>query len=278
MRRAVLISAAVALWAGPALPQPATPALKADVVVATVNGEPITGSDVTLLFKSLPEQYGQFPMATLYSKLVEQLVNRKLLAMAARKEGVLDKPELKRRLAFLTEGIIEQIYYDKLIKDNVTEDALREAYRKQKSQMIGVDEVRARHILVKSEAEAQAIIKQLQGGADFAELAKRKSTGPSGRQGGDLGFFAFGQMVPPFSAAAFALRPGDITITPVKTQFGWHIIKVEERRTAGTSTYADSVEKLRAEMSQNVIYQVMEKLKKAATIRMMQGTGIKRVP
>jgi peptidyl-prolyl cis-trans isomerase C len=273
-----LIGAAVALWAGPALAQPAKPALKADVVVATVDGEPITGSDVTLLFDTLPEQYAQFPMAALYAKLVEQLVNRKLLAMAARKEGVLDKPELKRRLAFLTEGIIEQIYYDKLIKDNVTEEALREAYRKQKSQATGEDEVRARHILVKSEAEAQAIIKQLQGGADFAELAKRKSTGPSGRQGGDLGFFAFGQMVPPFSAAAFALRPGDTTITPVKTQFGWHIIKVEERRTAGTSTYADSVEKLRAEMSQNVIYQVMEKLKKAATIRMMQGTGIKRVP
>ncbi len=278
MRRTLLIGAAMALMSGPAFGQPIKPAPKTDTVVATVNGQPIMGADVKLMFDTLPAQYKQFPMEALYAKLVDQLVNRKLLAAAARKEGVLDDPEVKRRLAFMTEGLIEQLYYNKLVSDQVTEEALRESYRKQKSQMTGEAEVHAHHILVKTEAEAFAIIKDLQSGVDFAETAKAKSTGPSGRQGGDLGYFPYGQMVPPFSAAAFALKPGEITTTPVKTQFGYHIIKVEARRTAGTQTYAESVEKLRAEMSQNIIYKVMEKLKKGANIDMIQGTGIRRVP
>ena len=145
---------------------------------------------------------------------------------------------------------------------------------------------RASHILVKTEKEAKEVIAEVsKPGADFAQVARARSTGPSGRNGGDLGFFGRGQMVKPFSDAAYALEPNQITQTPVRTQFGWHVIKVVAKRPVPVPSFADAEEQLRREASQKAIADLVKDLrgKTAVTNFTMQGTperpsGIRRVP
>ncbi len=249
-----------------------------DPVAATVDGEEILGSDVKILFDSLPEEYRQYPLETLYKQLLNQLIDQKLVAGAARKDGFLDDPAIRRRIASVTEGMIHQIYMERLIKKKITDARLRAAYEELGRGAARGEEVRARHILVKTEAEALAIIRELRGGADFAATAKKKSIGPSKREGGDLGFFAPGQMLPAFSEVAFRLKTGDMTSRPVKTQFGWHIIKVEERRRAGMASFKASREEIRNQLADALTKATIARLRAKADIRMPQGGGIQRVP
>lgn len=279
MKRAILLGAALAFTLGAQgapLAQSIAPA-STDPVAATVNGKNILGSDVKAMFDGLPEQYRQYPLETLYKQLLQELIDRKLVVDAARKEGLLDDPDIQRRIAAVTESTIQQIYTERLIKDKIDDRALRAAYAKRSGGAGREEEVHARHILVKTEAEALVIIKRLQGGADFAKTAAEKSIGPSRLQGGDLGFFAFGQMVPPFSKVAFKLRPGEFTVRPVKTQFGWHIIKVEARRRAGMASFKESAEELRTELVEQLIQGTMARLRAKADIRVLQGGDIQRV-
>lgn len=279
MIRAFMLGAALAFTfviQSAASAQTITP-VSTDPVAATVNGKEILGSDVKALFDGLPEQYRQYPLEILYKQLLDQLVDQKVVASAARDEGLLDDPAIRRRIATVTEGIIQQIYMERLIKDRVTDRQVRAAYEQRKRGASRGEEIHARHILVKTEAEALAIIKELQGGADFAATAGKKSVGPSKRQGGDLGFFGPGQMVPPFSEAAFKLKPGEYTTQPVKTQFGWHIIKVEERRQAGMPSFAESKEELHRQLVDELVKETMTGLRAKADIKMPQGGNIKRV-
>jgi peptidyl-prolyl cis-trans isomerase C len=138
------------------------------------------------------------------------------------------------------------------------------------------EEVRARHILVKTKAEAMAVIAEVKGGADFAAVAKAKSTGPSGRNGGDLGYFGFKQMVRPFSEVAFALKPGDFTVEPVKTQFGWHVIKVEDRRVAGSQNFEQASQKIRQELTDRAYKDTLAGLRARAKIEIMGG-GVSKI-
>lgn len=288
MQRVILVGAAAAFWLGaqaapmaqtirPAPVDSTDPTDPTDPTAAAVDGEEIRGSDVRAMYDALPEEYQKYPLEMLYKQLLDQLIDQKLVMAAARKEGLLKDPTVQRRIAAMTTDLIHQIYMDRLIAANVTDRALRRAHANQ-SRSGGETEVRARHILVKTEAEAHAIIKEIQGGADFAKTAAKKSIGPTKRQGGDLGFFGFGQMVPPFSEVAFKLKPGEFTVRPVKTQFGWHIIKVEERRAAGTRSFAESVDELRKEMVDQLVKNTMAGLRAKADIKMMQGGNIRRVP
>ncbi len=279
MKRAFLLGTTLGLILaanGAAFAQTIKPAA-IDPVAATVNGERILGSDIKAVFDGLPEQYREYPLEALYKQLLDQLIDQKLVAGAARREGLLDDPAIKRRIASVTEGLIQQIYIDRLVKAKVTESAVSAAYRARRAGASREQEVHARHILVKTEAEARAIIKELQGGADFAKTAEKKSIGPSKRDGGDLGFFARGQMVPPFSEVAFRLKPGEFTVRPVKTRFGWHIIKVEERRAAGMQSFKESEAEIREALTEVVIKQTMARLRANADIKVPQGGGIKRV-
>ena len=244
-----------------------------DGVVATVNGEEIRESDVAMLFSSLPAQYRQSTIDTIYPRLVESLVDRKQLARAARREGLADTAEVKRRLAYFTDETLQNAFFAHRVEAKLTEERLRAAYETMIAARQPDVEVRARHILLKGEEDAKAVIDELEAGADFAELAKRKSTGPSGANGGDLGYFTQAKMVPAFAQAAFALEPGAITTAPVETRFGWHVIKVEDRRETPPPSFEDVQTTIRDQEARQLIGELTASLRAAAEVRRFGPDG-----
>lgn len=244
-----------------------------DFVVATVNGQNIMESEISGFYNTLPPQYRQIPYAQIRNQLVERLIDQILVASAAKKQGLDKEPAHQQRLSSIERSLLNEAYMSQIMKAEVTDTKVRDAYLKSIALQPKREEVRARHILVKTKAEAEAIIAQLKKGADFIKLAKEKSTGPSGKNGGDLGFFGPGQMVPPFSKAAFALDKGQITETPVKTQFGFHVIKVEDRRVSGAANFEQASEKIRAEMQEKAFDKAIGKLRSEAKIKMKGGVS-----
>lgn len=244
-----------------------------DGVVATVNGEEIRGSDVAMLFSSLPAQYRQSTIDTIYPRLVESLVDRKQLAQAARREGLADTAEVKRRLAYFTDETLQNAFFAHRVEAKLTEERLRAAYETMIAARQPDVEVRARHILLEGEEDAKAVIAELEAGADFAELAKRKSTGPSGANGGDLGYFTQAKMVPAFAQAAFALEPGAITTAPVETRFGWHVIKVEDRRETPPPSFEEVQTTIRDQQARQLISELTASLRAAAEVRRFGPDG-----
>jgi peptidyl-prolyl cis-trans isomerase C len=188
-----------------------------DPLVATVNGEKIYRSEVLETAESLPPQYQQ-QLDEVFPALVNRLVDFRLLAVAA--AGLAKDEEVLSRLAELEQNIIREVYLERKIDERVTDEALRGRYDKMIAENPAEPEVHARHILLEDEAAAKEVIVALDGGADFAELASERSTGPSGPQGGDLGYFTQEQMVPEFAQVAFAMEAGSYTNEPVQTQFG----------------------------------------------------------
>ena len=184
--------------------------------------------------------------------LLEYLVEAHLFADAAAKNQLGSGKEFEERLAYYKLRALRDTFYEKKVRDAVTEAQAKAAYDEQIAKIAPEPEVRARHILVKSEAEAKELIKQLKAGADFFELAKKNSTGPSADSGGDLGYFSRGQMVKPFEDAAFALKPGEIS-GPVQTEFGWHVIKVEDKRNHPVPAFDEVKDQLMASLVQNQI-------------------------
>jgi len=273
----MMLAASQAVVAQTAPATAPAPAIPGDTVMATVDGKPITHADVRAFHASLPPQYRQIALENILPQLIERLIDQRLGAAAARTSGLAGEPEVMQRLAMLQEGFLNQVYIEKHLSEMVSEERVREAYRKAIALEPKREEIHARHILVKTEAEAVALIVEIQGGADFAELARKKSTGPSARSGGDLGFFGEGQMVPAFSAAAFALQPGEVTKKPVKTQFGWHVIKVEERRVAGQQDFEQARAKLQQQMTEQAYDKLMSDLRAKAKIDLKTpgGGGIK---
>jgi peptidyl-prolyl cis-trans isomerase C len=247
-------------------------------IVATVDGQEITAGAVALFFQSLPPQYREMPLEQVFPQLVERLVDQKLIAAAAKKTGIADRPDVQARFRMLREGMLNQLYMDERLTAGITDEKLRDAYQKMVALEPKKEEVRARHILVKTKDEALAIIAQIGKGADFIALAKAKSTGPSGRNGGDLGFFAAGQMVPPFSEAAFGLKKGEVTRDPVKTQFGWHVIKVEDRRFSGSRRFEEVADALRQQMTEAIFEQEVQALRAKAKIDIKGAGGSKIQP
>lgn len=226
-----------------------------DPVVAEVNGEPIRYSEVMASAQSLPQQYRQ-RIKEIFPALVDRLIDLRLLEQQAKAAGLADDPEVEERLAALKPQVMRDVFLQRRIEDYVTEARLDEAYAQYKKDNPAKTEVRARHILLESEDAAEAVIEELDDGADFVELAEERSTGPSAGQGGDLGYFTEEEMVPAFSAAAFALEPGDYSTEPVETQFGWHVILVEDRRTQ----QVESREEVEADLREDLQRQAVESL------------------
>lgn len=234
-------------------------------ILATVNGTAITSSDIELASDELGPDLARIPKQARERIVLQYLIEQQLLADAARKEG-LDKGEaFQKRLAYYRRKAMRDTYLSKALDEAVTDATLRKLYDKQVKAFQDKEEIRARHILVKTEDEAKAIIDRLKKGADFATLAKEKSTGPSGKKGGDLGYFTEGQMVKPFEEAAFKLKPGEIS-DPVKTQFGWHVIKVEDRRKQTPPKFEDVKERLAEGMRSRKAIEIVQKLRREAKI------------
>ncbi len=234
-------------------------------VLATVNGEKITRADIDRAFTNLPQEYQNAPFQQIFPLLLTSLIDSKLVAADARARGLHKEPGYQARLEQVSEQLLERYAVRQIIEAAVAEDKLRARYEAQQASAAEM-EIHARHILLKTEADAEDVIKALDGGADFAALAKEKSTGPSAPRGGELGYFGKGQMVPEFEAAAFALEPGNYSRTPVKTQFGYHVIKVEERREAKPKSFEESLEDLRAEAAEEAGSAYVEGLRSKAEI------------
>ena len=250
----------------------ATPA--ADPVVAIVNGEKIHRSDIQEALRTLPPQRTQQSPDKLYVAVLDQMVATTLVAQAARKAKTQDEPEVKRRLALVQEQVLAQAYVDHLVKGGLSDAKLKALYEKAVKNAPPREEVNARHILLPTEAEAKAVIEQLKNGADFATLAKEKTTDPAGKaSGGDLGWFPKEQMVPEFADAAFALKKGEFSQTPVQTKFGWHVIKVEDRRIAPAPTFDQLKPQLTEELARQLVKEKMDDLKTAAKIELFNGDG-----
>ncbi|MBP1852073.1 peptidylprolyl isomerase [Rhizobium halophytocola] len=226
---ALALTACLGLLGAPAL---AVADDATDPVVATVGSLEIHKSELDLAVANLDPQLAQLPDEQKKVAALSSAIDVKLLAGDAVKEGLDKDAEFQRRLAFIKDRELHNAYFKKHVIDGVTDDEVKARYEKEIASLPKQEEVHARHILVKTEDEAKAIIKDLDAGKDFAEIAKEKSTDPSKSDGGDLGYFTKGRMVPEFEKAAFALKPGEYTKTPVKTQFGYHVIKVEDTRTA----------------------------------------------
>ena len=244
-----------------------------DPVVATVNGTKILKSMLVTAQQLLPEQYQKIPLMQIYPALVDTVIDMKLSAADARKKRLHETKEFKVLMSRVEDQMLQRTVLQAEMDKALTEEALKRRYDALIADEKSSTEVHARHILVKTKEEANDIIEQLQNGASFEVTAKEKSTGPSATSGGDLGFFGKGQMVPEFEKAAFSLRKGKFTDTPVKTQFGWHIIKLEDRRKSEPPSFESIKQKLQTEISQETGAEYVSGLRKKAKIERFDLDG-----
>lgn len=234
----------------------------ADTVVATVNGKQITLGQMILTRQALPAQYAKLPNDLLFRGILDQLVHQELLEQSVKG----DTPaEVRIALENERRSLMAARAIDAALKTSLTEDAIQAAYQEKYVAAQPDTEYHAAHILVETEDEAKAVVEALDGGADFAVLAKEKSTGPSGPNGGDLGWFGKGMMVAPFEEAVIGMEPGTIS-APVQTQFGWHVISLIETRLTKAPALDDVRGEITDELQTTLIAEHLEALKQTATI------------
>jgi len=248
-----------------------------DYTVVKVNGEEVKNSEVLDTWKSL-FPVGSAPDFATFDENIRQnvlrgVVSERLVYDEAVKAGTDKDPEVKKRIAQLERQLIMQNFMEAKAKTLVTDDQLKKAYDDKVAASKGEEEVKARHILVASEDEAKKIHDQLKKGGDFDKIAKEKSTDKaSGAKGGDLGWFTKDRMVPAFADAAFKLKKGEIS-EPVKSEFGWHIIQLEDRRPVQLQSFDDMKENLRAELTNKAVETYVEGLLKKADIKYYDESG-----
>jgi peptidyl-prolyl cis-trans isomerase C len=236
----VLLAAAVvaAISAGGFLRFAAAEEKPGDTVVATVNGQPITESDLHFAENELGGEIANLPPEVKRRALAEYLIDNELFAKAAEEAKISATPEYEQQMRYLKRRVLRELYFDKTLKGKIGEDEARKIYTEKIAQLKPEEEIEARHILVDSEEKAKELHAKIVAGADFAQLAKENSTDTGSKdQGGVLGYFGHGQMVPEFEAAAFKLEKGQVS-EPVHTNFGWHIIKVDDRRKKEPPSFA----------------------------------------
>ena len=239
-------------------------------VVAKVGDTVITEADIAFAARDLGQELQRFPPAQWRSILTDVLVDMTLLAKEAEKEGLQKDEDFQRQVKFLTTQALRNAYVSQKLEASITEAELKAAYDAELANFKGEEEVRARHILVQTKEEAEKLIKDLDGGADFAELAKANSSDGSAAAGGDLGFFGKGRMVPEFETAAFALEPGKYTKEPVQSQFGWHVLKLDEKRIQPAPAFEDVQDGLRNKLMRDRYTKLMTDLKAAHKVEIVK--------
>jgi len=235
-----------------------------DVVIATVNGEKIMKStlDGYLSVLNKPGKKGANKKAAL-----DDLIATEIALQEARKTNILNRPESKKAIEDFKRNVLLKTWTkEKVDSFDITDDAIKAAYDERVTKLAS-KEYNARHILLKTEDDAKAVLKELAGGADFEKLAKEKSTGPSASNGGSLGWFKAQTMVPAFANAVKTMKKGDVSKTAVKTQFGYHIIKVEDSRDAKLPTLDSMKGQLKRVLAQKKMLTYMSELKKAADVK-----------
>src|SRR6202051_2494616 len=236
--------------------------------LAKVNGAEIRQSDVALAEEELGPSLAQMDPATKKDSVLSFLIDMRIVAKAAEAKKIEDRDDFKARLAFARSRLLMDNLLSVEGKAATTDEAMKKVYEDASKQIAGEQEVHARHILVETEDEAKAIEEETKKGADFAELAKKKSKDPGASDGGDLGFFTKDQMVPEFSNVAFALEPGKIS-DPVKSQFGWHIIKVEEKRNSKAPDFEQVKAQIETYVTRKAHAEYVAKLRETAKVERM---------
>ncbi len=247
MARAILVAAsfliasasgAIAQGAAPT-PVPVEPVVvggpealepAADPVVAIVNGEEIHASEVVLFFQTLNPDLQQIPISALFPQLLDATIDRKLAAQRGADEGLYADPDILQKISIFADQLVEDALLRRAVDAAMTEEAMQAEYQKIVAESAELEEVRISHILLATQEEAFDVIGLIQEGADFAQMARERSLGPSNVDGGDLGFIPPGGTIPEFEVEAFALGVGQMTQEPVSTEFGWHVILVTDRR------------------------------------------------
>lgn len=248
LRNPLLLAAALLAAALPAL-------AKDQPVAATVNGKPIYESQVSE-FTGGPENLNR-------AQVLGELVTEELVYQDAVKQGLDKNKDVQREIERMRKRVVASAAVQKVLSKNpVTEEETKAEYEKLKARK----EYKARHILVESQAKAEEIIKELNGGAKFADLATKYSTDPGAKNGGDLGWFPAEQMVPPFAAAVRSLQKDEYTKSPVQTNFGWHVILLEDTRDMQAPPYADVKDRIKGALQQKRVGQYLEKLRATAKV------------
>lgn len=246
-----------------------------DRVLATVNGKDVTMADVIATAQDLPQQY-QSQLSSLFPALVERLIDFKLLEEAGREEGLADNEQVREAVERAESEAIGQIYLQQAIDEAATDERLQDAYEQYKADFEAKKEVQARHILVEEKEQAEELIAELDAGADFAALADEHSM-DEGTEGGDLGYFTQDRMVEPFADAAFEMESGSYSKEPVETEFGWHVIKVEDSRMTEPPEMSEVRGELEQQIASEAIEEILADLRADADIE-MKGTAPQSVP
>jgi peptidyl-prolyl cis-trans isomerase C len=243
---------------------PAAPDPKA--VVATVGDDVITEADIGFAAEDLGDELQNVPPEQRKAFLLTVLIDMKVMAVAAREANMQATDEYQQRLGYLEDRALRRAYFSEKVAAEVTEEAVKAAYDAFVAGFTPEDEIHARHILVATEADALAIKAEIDAGASFEQLASEKSMDPSGTQnGGDLGFFTRGMMVKPFEDAAFALQPGQVS-APIQTQFGWHLIKLEETRKSAPPTLAQVAPQIQQDILFSTFDRIVGELKEKSPV------------
>lgn len=238
-----------------------------DVVVAQINGVDIKQSDLDFAASEVGAQLANFPPADRRRMLLQFVMENELMAEAAAKAGLDSGQSFDDRLKYHRRRALRDAYFDKSVRNAVPDEEAKKVYDAKVAGMKPEEEIHARHILVATEAEAKEVKERLKKGEDFATVAKEKSKDPSA-EGGDLGFFSRGQMLKPFEDAAFALKEGEIS-DPVQTQFGWHIIKVEEKRARKAPDFEQVKAQIETYVTRKAQAEYVAKLREAAKVERM---------
>ena len=247
--------------------KPAADAAKtATGTVATVNGQKIAAETFDVFVQAVTGKPAADVESEQKSQVLNQLIDMTIVAQAAEKEGLQNEPATKARISLLTTQVLAQAATEKYLKSHpVSETEVKADYD---AQVANVPmEYKAQHILVDTKEQAEAIIKELDAGADFAKLAAKDSKDPSGKNGGDLGWFSLQSMVKPFSDAVAALKKGEITQQPVETQYGWHVIRLEDTRTPTIPAFDDVKQQVEQMTQRKKVEAYLEELRKSAKIQ-----------
>lgn len=242
----------------------------ADTVVARVNGQEIKLGHVIIARTSLPQQYQQIPPQVLYDAIIEQLIQQSALQQAF---GDEEPNRVKLSLENERRSLLAGEEVEKIMAAAASDEDLKAAYDAKYGASYDEKEFNAAHILVETEEEAKAIKAELDNGADFAELAKEKSTGPSGPKGGALGWFSKGMMVPEFETAVIGLEPGQVS-DPVQTQFGWHVVKLNETRAKEAPAFDEVRNQLASELQEKAVKDRVDALVAAAKVERPEIEGL----
>jgi peptidyl-prolyl cis-trans isomerase C len=229
--------------------------------------------DLFNFIQQLPPQTRQLPAEQLFPVALEQLVNGQVVQQKTDDVNLENDPEVQKQMEEIKDNVMREVYLKRLIDERLTEDRLKSAYNDYVESFPAVEEVKASHILVKEEAKAQELLKQLEGGSDFAELAKANSTDGTAQNGGDLGYFAKTDVVAPFAEAAFSTAPGSYTKTPVKSDFGYHIIKVEDKRQRPAPEYEAAKPFIEGQMRRIILDEMIQEWRKTAQIERFDING-----